>query len=183
MMWSSCFRPGPAFYTNSLQISLPLFLCHQCGSLEVHAATCGWNSPAAIQLYFQEESILRSNMIIITYSWCRHPIVAGFQSFYGSYASHGYFSNLVGGTDIITETSSNNQPSTIQYTYGTGIVTATTALMNWIRIWPGAGEMLVNDLNYSCQHHIDATSRYQTGNRNRYFLIIMAAFVRYKRFV
>ncbi|MBW6459977.1 MAG: hypothetical protein K0B08_05330 [Bacteroidales bacterium] len=82
-----------------------------------------------------------------------HPIVAGVGNpFYGSYASHGYFSNLVPGTSIITETSSNNLPTTIQYSYGTGTVTATTCTYEFgYDNGQEAGVMLVNNLNYSCE--------------------------------
>jgi hypothetical protein len=178
----------PAFYTN-FAASFAAFVSFVTngGSLEVHAATCGWNSPCGYSVvlpggvYTTEQYDSYNNIVD-----AGHPIVAGISNpFYGSYASHGYFSSLVGGTDIITETSSNNQPSTIQYTYGTGVVTATTCTYEFGYVYgQEAGQMLVNDLNYSCQHHIDANvplSDWAIGIG--IFLIIMAAFVRYKRFV
>lgn len=81
-----------------------------------------------------------------------HPIVAGVSNpFYGNYASHGFFSNLQPGTDIITTATSNGLPTTIQYSYGSGTVTATTCTYEFgYNNGQEAGEMLVNNLNYSC---------------------------------
>jgi hypothetical protein len=125
------------------------------GSLEVHAATCGHNSPCGYSVllpggvYTTEQYDNYNNVVMGA-----HPIVAGVGSpFSGNYASHGFFSNLVTGTEIITETTSNNKPTTIQYYYGSGVVTATTCTYEWgYSHGQEAGEMLVNNLNYSCDH-------------------------------
>jgi len=178
----------PGFYTNfSANFASFVTFVTNGGSLEVHAATCGWNSPCGYSVvlpggvFTTEQYDTWNNVVDVA-----HPIVAGVSNpFSGSYASHGYFSNLVGGTDIITETPSGNLPTTIQYTYGSGVVTATTCTYEYG--WSNgeeAGEMLVNNLNYSCQHSIDVTvpiSDWAIGIG--IFLILMAAFVRYKRFV
>jgi hypothetical protein len=156
------------------------------GSLELHCATCGWNSPCGYSVLlpggaYTTEQYDNYDVIVDP----TNPIVAGVPNpFYGTFASHGYFSNLVAGTDIITATQSNNMPTTIQYKYGTGIVTATTCTYEY---GCGAGQsactMLHNNLNYSCQHAIEAVPVSDWAIGIGIFLIIMAAFVRYKRFV
>jgi len=157
------------------------------GSLEVHAATCGWNSPCGYSVvlpggvYTVEQ--YDSYDIVVDPA---NPIVAGVPSpFYGNYASHGYFAGLVAGTDIITETSTNFLPTTIQYRYGSGIVTGTTCTYEFsYDRGDAAGTMLVNNLSYSCQHSINANvplSNWAIGIG--IFLILMAAFIRYKRFI
>jgi hypothetical protein len=175
----------PAFYAN-FAASFPAFVSFVTngGSLEVHAATCGWNSPCGYSVvlpggvYTTEQYDNYNNVVD-----AGHPIVAGVSNpFYGNYASHGYFSNLVTGTDIITETTSNNMPSTIQYTYGTGVVTATTCTYEFGYIYgQEAGEMLVNDLYYSCEHHNEPVPLSDWAIGLGIFLILGAALIRYKR--
>jgi hypothetical protein len=144
----------PGFHTN-FQASFAKFVTfvQNGGRLEVHAATCGHNSPCGYSVVlpggvFTTEQYDNYNVIINA----AHPIVAGVADpFYGNYASHGYFSNLYPGTDIITAAQSNNEPTTIQYTFGSGTVTATTCTYEWGYVYgQGAGTMLVNNLEYSC---------------------------------
>ena len=125
------------------------------GSLEVHAATCGWNSPCGYSVLLPGgvntvEQYDNFDVIVDPL----HPIVAGMPNpFSGTYASHGYFANLVEGTDIITAAQSNSLPTTIQYKYGSGIVTATTCTYEYgYSLGQDCGTMLVNSLNYSCEH-------------------------------
>jgi hypothetical protein len=124
------------------------------GRLEVHAATCGWFSPCgySVQLpggVFTVEQYDAFNVLVTP----AHPIVAGIPDpFQGSWASHGVFSNLVAGTTIITAAQSNNLPTTIQYHYGSGTVTATTCTYEYgYNAGESAGQMLINNLNYSCE--------------------------------
>lgn len=178
----------PGFYTDfSANFSKFVTFVTNGGSLEVHAATCGWNSPCGYSVVlpggvYTTESYDYDNVIVNA----GHPIVAGVSNpFSGTYASHGYFSNLVTGTDIITTQSISSDPTTIQYTYGTGVVTATTCTYEY-GYYQGqeAGEMLVNNLNYGCEHAIDAEtpiSNWAIGIG--IFLIIGAALLRYKRLV
>ena len=144
----------PGFHTN-FQANFTKFeiFVQNGGRLEVHAATCGWNSPCgySVQLpggVFTTEQYDDYNVIVNA----AHPIVAGVSNpFSGGYASHGYFSNLYPGTDIITAAQSNGEPTTIQYTFGSGTVTATTCTYEYGYVYgQEAGEMLVNNLNYSC---------------------------------
>lgn len=156
------------------------------GTLEVHAATAGWNSPCeTVQLPGGVQAVCG-------YSSCdnvvmaAHPIVAGVSSpFCGNYASHGYFTNMVSGTDIITVQGNTLLPSTIQYHYGTGVVTGTTVTYEASYAWGWeGGKLLVNNLNYACEHAIDAQtpiSDWAIGIG--IFLIIGAALLRYKRLV
>jgi hypothetical protein len=176
----------PEFYTD-FAASFPKFVAfvNNGGTLEVHAATFGWNSPCMpVNLpggVFTTCQLDNYNDVVLP----AHPIVAGVTSpFYGNYASHGYFSNLVAGTDIITVTSSNLLPTTIQYHYGAGVVTATTVTYEAAYSWGGwqGGIMLQNNLKYSCDHSIAANvplSDWAIGIG--IFLILAAAFVRYKR--
>jgi hypothetical protein len=145
----------PGFHTNFVaNFTKFVTFVTAGGRLQVHAATCGWNSPCgySVQLpggVFTTEQYDNYNVI----SDALHPIVAGVSNpFYGSYASHGYFSNLVPGTKIITSAQTNNLPTTIQYNYGSGTVTATTCTYEFGYVYgQEAGEMLVNNLNYSCE--------------------------------
>jgi len=145
----------PGFHTNFVA-NFPKFVTfvQNGGRLQVHAATCGWNSPCgySVQLpggVYTTEQYDSYNTIVNA----GHPIVAGVSNpFSGSYASHGYFSNLYANTDIITAAQSNGQPTTIQYTFGSGTVTATTCTYEYgYNNGQEAGEMLVNNLNYSCE--------------------------------
>jgi hypothetical protein len=143
----------PAFYTDFVANSAKFVnWVNAGGRLQVHAATCGWNSPCgySVQLpggVYTTEAYDEYNVIVDA----AHPIVAGVSNpFYGFYASHGYFSNLVAGTTIITASQSNGQPTTIQYNYGSGTVTATTCTYEYgWSVGQEAGVMLVNNLNYS----------------------------------
>ena len=123
------------------------------GRLEVHAATCGWNSPCPYTVNLPGGTFTVGQFD----SWNdiadpTHPIVAGVPDpFYGNYASHGYFSNLVTGTAIITTAQSNGMPTTIQYSHGTGTITATCCTYEFgYDQGQAAGTMLANNLNYSC---------------------------------
>jgi hypothetical protein len=150
-----CSDQVPAFHTV-FAANFPKFVDFVTGggSLEVHAATCGWNSPCgySVQLpggvYTVEQYDNYDNV------GAPHPITAGVTSpFYGNYASHGYFEGMVGGTDIITTASSNGKPTTIQYHYGAGVVTATCCTYEFgYDNGQQAGLMLQNNLNYSCSH-------------------------------
>ncbi len=107
-------------------------------TLEVHAATCGWNSPCdAIVLLPGGVSTVVQYDDYNTIVDGANPAVAGLSNpFNGSYASHGYFENLVPNTDIITAAQSNGLPTAIEYHYGPGLVIAGTqpfsyGYLNW----------------------------------------------------
>jgi len=129
------------------------------GSLQVNAATCGWNSPCGYSVllpggvYTVEQYDNWNNIVDFA-----SPVVAGLPNpFYGTYASHGYFENLQPGTEIITTTQVGNLPSCIQYSYGAGIVLSGTMPFSYgYEFAEASGQMLVNSLNYSCQHSIEA---------------------------
>ena len=130
------------------------------GRLQVHAATCGWNSPCDYSVLlpggvFTTEHYDNYNNIAMP----AHPIVAGVTSpFWSNYASHGAFSNLVPGTDIITTTTSG-QPTTIQYSWGNGTVTATTCTYEFgYDNGHQTGTMLVNNMDYSCSGFVAPTT-------------------------
>jgi hypothetical protein len=145
----------PGFYVN-FEASFTKFVNFVTagGRLEVHAATCGWNSPCGYSVdlpggVYTVEDYENYNEIVTPL----HPIVAGVSDpFSGTYASHGNFFDLVPGTTIITVDQTHGLPTTIQYNYGTGTVTATCCTYEYG--WNNgqeAGEMLVNNLNYSCE--------------------------------
>lgn len=150
----------PAFHTV-FAANFPKFVAFVTagGTLEVHAATCGWNSPCgySVQLpggVHTHEQYDFYNVVVDPL----HPISAGVTSpFFGNYASHGYFSGLVPGTEIITAAQSNNEPTTIQYHYGSGVVTATTCTYEFgCNNAQQSCTMLHNNLNYACSHAIAA---------------------------
>ncbi len=153
------------------------------GRLEVHAATCGWNSPCdySVQLpggVYTTEHYDNYNVI----ADALHPIVAGVSNpFYGNYASHGHFSNLVPGTKIITRSQINNEPTTIQYNYGMGTVTATTCTYEYgYNNGQEAGEMLVNNLNYSCEFVPEPQQTPVTGWALGIGIFLIAAFTMFR---
>ncbi len=140
------------------------------GSLEVHSATCGWNSactdvitlPGGVVTVDQFDSY--NDIADPT-----NPIVNGVSNhFFGHFASHAYFTNLVPATDIITITTGINNdtgipgiaglPTTIQYHYGSGLVTATSCTYEFSCQYSFTDicTMMHNDLSYSCNHSIAA---------------------------
>ena len=123
------------------------------GRLEAHACVGGWNSSGtyAVQLpggAYTSQQLDNYNVVAMP----AHPIVAGVPNpFYGTYASHGIINNLVPGTDVLTTSQISGLPTTIQYSWGTGTVTATTSPYEFA--YPrgqAAGIMLQNNLVYSC---------------------------------
>jgi hypothetical protein len=174
----------PSFYTDfAANFAKFVSFVTNGGSLEVHAATAGWNSPCMGILL---PGGVTTTCVYDTYNnvvMPAHPIVAGVSNpFYGSYASHGYFSNLVTGTDIITTMTSTGDPTTIQYVYGSGVVTGTTCTYEFGWTYgQEAGEMLVNNLNYACEHHNQPVPLSDWAIGIGIFLILGAALLRYKR--
>lgn len=129
------------------------------GRLEVHAATAGWNSgPIPVQLPggVWTVNFYDNNNTLVNLA---HPIVAGVSDpFYGNYASHGYFTSMVPGTDVITASQINGEPTTIQYSWGLGTVTATCCTYEYgYSNGQDAGIMLENNLDYSCGGYVPPT--------------------------
>ena len=127
------------------------------GRLEVHACVGGWNS-GSTDVVTLPGGVYTSQLIddYNDVAMPSHPIVAGVPSpFSGSFASHGVFNALVAGTDIIATAQLNGEPTTIQYSWGLGTVTATTSPYEYA--YPrgqSAGIMLENNLNYSCSGYV-----------------------------
>jgi hypothetical protein len=174
----------PQFYLD-FAANFPKFVdfVNNGGTLEVHAATAGHNSPCmAIQLPggVQTTCAYDNYNVVVDAS---NPIVSGVPSpFYGTYASHGFFSNLMSGTDIITVMQSTGQPTTIQYKFGSGIVTGTTCTYEAAYSWGfNFSMMLPNNLNYACDHAINAVPVSDWAIGIGIFMIIAVAFVRYRR--
>ncbi len=70
------------------------------------------------------------------------------------YANHRYFENLPAGTKILTKTQNSNQPTTIEYTIGGGVVVATTCPLEYAVVKnQGAASMLEDGIEYV----VDAT--------------------------
>jgi len=124
------------------------------GRLQIHAATYGWNSPLVpVNLPGGVSTAVNLDNYNVVVD-ASHPIVTGVPSpFYGNYASHGYFTNLYPGTNIITAEQSSGKPTTIQYTFGNGTVTATTCTYEFGYSYnQAAGIMYQNNLQYSCDY-------------------------------
>lgn len=144
----------PDFYVN-FKNSFPKFNAFVIagGRLEVHAATCGWNSPCPWTVDLPG-GVYTVGLLdpVNDAALPSHPIVEGvLDPFIGNYASHGYFTNMLQGTDIITTSQSSGLPTTIQYSYGAGTVTATTCTYeHGYTRGNDMGTMLVNNLDYSC---------------------------------
>ena len=115
------------------------------GTMEIHASTQGANVtlPGGVISNF---SLVTTNLVANP----GHPIAAGIPSpFIGSLASHNYFTNLLPGTIIIT-TTNTQQPTTIEYTYGNGMITATGCTYEAYYCWGGPiGDLNRNNLTYS----------------------------------
>ncbi len=84
-----------------------------------------------------------------------HPMMAGVSSpFHGARANHLYFENLPAGAKVITRAQNSNQPTTIEYAIGAGVVVATTCPLEWAVVKnEGAASMLEDGVEYV----IDAT--------------------------
>ncbi len=80
-----------------------------------------------------------------------HPIVAGLSSpLEGNSANHTTLTNLPGGTNVITETTNSGDPTTVEYSHGSGTVVLTG--MTWEFLYNfgfPAGAMLGNAVAYS----------------------------------
>lgn len=120
------------------------------GCLEYHALS--WSSdqnpmtlPGGVISNFIDygypgTTLYTSNNVVAT----SHPIATGQPSpFNGSFASHNIFSNLYAGTVVITE-SPNHEPTTIEYQYGNGRVTATGCTYEFYNF-----PMYLNNMDYT----------------------------------
>jgi len=153
------------------------------GVLQVHAAT--FTSPSVAEITLPGGTVpvgnpVSTNIVALP----THPIVAGVPSpFSGSSASHGYLDNLVPGAIIITE-QSNNQPTTIEYTLGSGLVIATTVTYEfaYYHNW-GAAEMLPNSLQYSSDFSPQPVPLSNWALFSGIFLIMLFTAFRFKRVV
>jgi len=83
------------------------------------------------------------------------PIVAGLDSAYfqgWGYSTHGWFTNVPYGTNIVMDTGSG-KPTYIIYSYGAGKVLATMQTIEWgysPHCWTGwHGQFLLNELSYA----------------------------------
>lgn len=116
------------------------------GCLEYHAVS--WSSdpspmtlPGGVISYFNYPGTTYELNYVVAAS---HPIAAGQPSpFNGYYANHNIFQNLYPGTTVIT-TSPNNEPTTIEYQFGNGRVTATGCTYEYYQ-YP----IFFNNLNYT----------------------------------
>jgi len=176
----------PDFHTN-FQANFSKFeaFVTNGGRLQVHAATCGWNSPCGYSVvlpggvYTVEQYDDFNNIVDLA-----HPITQGVSNpFAGGYASHGYFANLLPGTEIIVETASNHLPTLIQYNYGSVTVTATTCTYEYGYMQgQEAGELLVNNMNYSCTYVPPVTTPISSwAIFIGLFLMIAFAFIRLRK--
>ncbi len=154
-----CSDQNPAFHTV-FAANFPKFVSfvQGGGSLEVHAATCGWNSPCGYSVLLPGGVSTVEQYDDFNLVGAPNPITTGMPSpFSGTFASHGYFQNLVAATDIITTAQSNGLPTTIQYHYGSGVVTATTCTYEYAcNNGQACCTMLHNNLTYACDHSIAA---------------------------
>lgn len=72
------------------------------------------------------------------------------------YSTHGYFTGLVAGTNIIigiTNGDPTGKPTYIEYTHGSGLVLATMQTMEWP--WAGGGgttQLLINEIEYAQEY-------------------------------
>ncbi len=146
------------FYTN-YNASLAKFtdFVNAGGNMEIHTATFksistlpllpgGGNLAGTYPDDFEYHNIV---------SLPAHPMMAGVSNpFDGNQANHRYFENLPAGTKVITRTQNSNQPTTIEYAIGAGVVVATTCTLEWAVVKnEGAASMLEDGIEYV----IDAT--------------------------
>ncbi len=144
----------PGFHSNFVASFAKFDAFVQAGGrLEIHACVGGWNSQSttSVQLpggAYTSQLLENWNDVAMP----AHPVVAGVNNpFWGNMASHGVINNLVPGTEILATAQSNGLPTTIQYSWGTGTVIATTSPLEaaWDWGW-NYGIMLENTLSYTC---------------------------------
>ncbi|MFB3897577.1 MAG: kelch repeat-containing protein, partial [bacterium] len=117
------------------------------GILEFHACSFGWNDGNFLGPLVGGVTI---NWVYENYNSitdAAHPAVHGVPDLiYGSSASHGDFDNLISGTDIITRELNRNQPTLIEYKYGTGRVLASTQPLEYGYAYDQESGPILNNL-------------------------------------
>ncbi len=141
------------FYTNyNANLSKFTNFLNAGGNMEIHAAT--YNSistlpqlPGGGSIGGAPDDCAEYNIV----SMPSHPMVAGVPSpFEGTCASIRYFENLPAGAQVITRAEGSNQPTTIEYTVGNGVVVATTCPLEWAyALGEGCAQMLENGIAYT----------------------------------
>lgn len=79
-----------------------------------------------------------------------HPTVQGVSNpFFGTYASHGGFSNVPAGAEVIAAAQVTGMPTLVEYTLGSGVVLASALTLEIAYDWGwDSGQILANSLPY-----------------------------------
>ena len=104
------------------------------GILEWHVCGFGWNSGDSSGIILPGGISMNGYAYISDYNYIKnndHPLINGVQStFWGSYASHGYFVDFIGIPNLVIITAEeqehSNRPTLVEYSYGKGWVVASS---------------------------------------------------------
>ena len=127
------------------------------GLVEFHAAAWGMNAGDLTGILLPGGvSIIKSSSDYNYLVEPGHPLVAGLSNpFYGSWASHGYFTDLPGGSLTISSEGSipGGEPTLVEYALGAGSVIASGQTMEYSwKISQESGRILENMLPYLTEH-------------------------------
>ncbi|HPB29621.1 MAG TPA: hypothetical protein PLU41_16350 [Acidobacteriota bacterium] len=120
------------------------------GTLFFSACDQGWNTgqlnaPLPGGMVYSFNPALHNN----TLNPC-HPTVHGVPNpFWGNWVSHGTFSNVPAGAEVIAVTQGTGLPTLVEYTLGSGIVLASALTLEIAYDWEwDGGRILANSLPY-----------------------------------
>lgn len=112
------------------------------GVLIAHSAIWGWSSASSDwdPSYFLPGGVNKVKEISnsVNISDPLHPVISGpygtlseaeFQAW--NYTTHGYFTDLVAGTEIVMDINDINKPIYIEYGWGNGLVRASMMTVEW----------------------------------------------------
>jgi len=138
------------------------------GTLEWHLCGFGWNGGDSSGVVMPGSVATNGLGLYLNYNDVAlpsHALVNGVSSpFWGSFASHGYFTNFanVSGLQIVTTqgAAAGYWPTLIQYPYGKGCVIASTQPLEFgYRFGQSTGIILSNMIPYNCSKGTGASQK------------------------
>ncbi len=141
------------------------------GVLLAHATDHGWNFghwssswlPGGVNHVYAPQNLLS---IVDTAS----PIVDGISDAAldnWGYSAHGYFTDLVAGTNIVIGITGDptGQPTYIEYRHGSGLVLATMQTIEWPwAVSQGTTQLLINEIEYAQAYEIEVVIDIKPGS-------------------
>jgi len=123
------------------------------GMLEIHAADWGWNGGAWVgplpgglgwYNYFDDyvSIVNRTHPVVNIPNQIKDDELDNWDA-----SVHGFFYNFTSDSTIIMQLGGSGQPAYLEFTYGSGVITATSQTFEWAYMW-GLSKILENSLLY-----------------------------------